>query len=51
MYELVCRSTEDRKAWIHTIRKAIMKCPEEGKYNVNINLNNTLLYFMGYFTA
>ena len=30
MYELVCRSSEDRRAWIRTLRLAIMKCPEEG---------------------
>ena len=30
MYELVCRSTEDRKSWIATIRAAIASCPEEG---------------------
>jgi len=29
MYELVCRSAEDRRAWIRTIRSAISRCPEE----------------------
>lgn len=30
MYELVCRSVEDRKRWVANIREANAKCPEEG---------------------
>ena len=33
MYELVCRSADERKAWIATIRGTISKCPEEGEEN------------------
>ena len=31
MYELVCRSPDDRKAWVKTVRDAVHRCPEEGK--------------------
>ncbi len=30
MYELVCRTVEDRKNWVSKIREANAKCPEEG---------------------
>lgn len=30
MYEFICKSTEDRRHWIKTIRDAIINCPEEG---------------------
>ena len=32
MYELVCRSVDDRKRWVAKIREANAKCPEEGMY-------------------
>lgn len=32
MYELVCRSADERKSRIETIRSAITKCPEEGQW-------------------
>ena len=32
MYELVCRTVDDRKRWVAKIREANAKCPEEGEY-------------------
>ena len=32
MYELTCKTTEERKTWIKTLRKAIENCPEEGEH-------------------
>lgn len=38
MYELVCKSAQERKEWIENLRKAVNESPEEGKlvtlYNV-----------------
>jgi len=31
MYELVCKSAQERKEWIENLRKAVNESPEEGK--------------------
>ena len=31
MYELVCRTREDRDKWMKILQEAIKKCPEEGQ--------------------
>lgn len=31
MYELVCKSSQDRRDWIELLRKAVNESPEEGK--------------------
>jgi len=35
MYELVCKSSQERKEWIDLLRKAVNESPEEGKPNNN----------------
>ena len=34
MYELVCRSSQERKEWIDILRKAVYESPEEGTNSV-----------------
>lgn len=31
MYELVCKSSQERREWIDLLRKAVNESPEEGK--------------------
>mgnify|MGYP001801897317 CR=1 FL=1 len=49
MYELVCRSSQERKEWIDILRKAVYESPEEGTNNVNptilLNPKHPSLYY------
>lgn len=36
MYELVCRSSQERRDWIDILRKAVNESPEEGNIHVII---------------
>lgn len=43
MYELVCRSADDRKAWIRMLKEAVTNCPEESEPNQIYARNNVAL--------
>ena len=45
MYELVCKSSQERKDWIELLRKAVDESPEEGEGSIillnNLRIHNT----------
>ena len=54
MYELVCRSLDDRRAWTATLKDAIAKCCQQGYFTYTSDtdiaiIKDALFYFLSVF--
>lgn len=43
MYELVCKSSQERKEWIDLLRKAVNESPEEGMPESSLETESSII--------